>query len=54
MDKGKSKITGLKAPKGDTAKGSPKQAIIGNTLSKSSVSKMTGGKKGKMLKAKGK
>lgn len=54
MDKGKSKITGLKAKTGDTAKGSPKQAITGNTMAKSSVGKMTGGKKGKMLKSKGK
>jgi len=53
MDKGKSKIMNLKAPKPMTPKGSPMQAIVGNTMSKSSIDMMSG-KQGKMLKAKGK
>lgn len=53
--KGKEKITGLNAKSkvGAVQKGNPQKAITGNTMSKSSVDKMTGGKKGKMLKAKG-
>lgn len=52
--KGKEKVIGLKAKDMMGVKGNPMQAIKGNTLSKSSVDKMAGDKKGKMLKAKGK
>lgn len=52
--KGKEKVTGMKAPRGDSVKGSPKQAITSNTASKSSIEMMKGGQKGKSLKAKGK
>lgn len=51
---GKEKVVGLKAPTIKVTRGNPKQALVSNTLSKSSVDKMTGGKQGKMLKAKGK
>lgn len=53
--KSKEKITGLNAKSkvGTVQKGNPQKSITGNTMSKSSVDKMTGGKKGKMLKAKG-
>ena len=52
--KGKEKITGLNAKSkvGTVQKGNPQKAITGNTMSKSSGDKMSGGKKGNMLKAK--
>lgn len=45
--KSKEKITGLNAKSkvGTVQKGNPQKAITGNTMSKSSVDKMTGGKK---------
>ena len=53
--KGENKITGLNAKSVlcTAQKGDPRKVIISNTLSKSSLDKITGNKDRKTLKAKG-